>query len=456
MATTIVTLNVSQTQAPTPSQYQRTGAVISQGGTTLAAGSTGLITQTSDFTALVSQAAAITSLAWEADVVTVTLPAAHGIPTGDSTQVTIAGAVPTGYNGTFTATSTGETTFTYPLATDPGSESTPGTWLNYSATELTGAFSTFFAQSAGIACYILELGAGGADSGVAALSAYEALNPSTFYCYLVPRSWAPAPTYVAFASLYESATAKKYFFTTPTLEDYDSFTELFKSVFMEIEAPTVNEASEFSTAAAFSRLLAYNPSPTNQVCPFGNGYQYGVTVYPITPTEKVQFKAANLNYVATGAEGGISNTIIQWGNTCDGRPFNYWYSVDWVQINLDLALANEVINGANNPVAPLYFDQFGINRLQNRAANVMTQAISYGLALGSVILTTLDGTTFATNVATGVYAGYVVVNAVPFVSYNVTNPSDYAEGIYSGLSVVYTPKRGFDNIIVNLNVSDFA
>ncbi|EMD3913601.1 hypothetical protein VQ345_004778 [Salmonella enterica] len=51
--------------------------------------------------------------------------------------------------------------------------------------------------------------------------------------------------------------------------------------------------------------------------------------------------------------------------------YNYWYSVAWCAINLELDLANEVINGSNTTVNPLYYDQQGIGRLQRRALKTL-------------------------------------------------------------------------------------
>lgn len=69
-------------------------------------------------------AKATTALAWAAGVVTATV-ANHGYATGNT--VTIAGAVPAGYNGNFVVTVTGANTFTYQLAADPGAATTQGT-----------------------------------------------------------------------------------------------------------------------------------------------------------------------------------------------------------------------------------------------------------------------------------------------------------------------------------------
>jgi len=140
--------------------------------------------------------------------------------------------------------------------------------------------------------------------------------------------------------------------------------------------------------------------------------------------------AQHVNYIQTGAEGGISRNILALGVTSDGRDFAYWYSVDWIQINVRLQLANAVINGSNNPINPLYYDQDGIDRLQQRAQQV-----------------------FNTGTAVGLVNGTATVNAIGFREYVTLFPSDYATGNYNGLSAEYTPQRGFLRIVFNVNVN---
>jgi hypothetical protein len=70
---------------------------------------------------------AISAITWSSSTVTVTLASAHGLSTGDTATGIITGCTPTGYNGTFTITSTGTTTFTYSLTTNPGTISVKGT-----------------------------------------------------------------------------------------------------------------------------------------------------------------------------------------------------------------------------------------------------------------------------------------------------------------------------------------
>ena len=155
-------------------------------------------------------------------------------------------------------------------------------------------------------------------------------------------------------------------------------------------------------------------------------------------------------------QGGISNTILLYGTTMDGRDFTYWYAVDWVQINLALNATNAIINGSNNPINPLYYNQPGIDVLSQVGASTMSSGVTFGMVLGNVIQTALDGPVLDANINNEDYADLTVVNAVPFVTYSIENPSDYKIGLYAGLAVIFTPARGFEHVIFNVNVTDFV
>lgn len=50
----------------------------------------------------------------------------------------------------------------------------------------------------------------------------------------------------------------------------------------------------------------------------------------------------------------------------------------WCAINLEMDLANEVINGSNTTVNPLYYEQNGIDRLQRRGLKRCALASAMG------------------------------------------------------------------------------
>lgn len=452
MPNPIVTVNVSVTNPPAPNTLQQKGAFISQGATTLDEGTTQLLQSMDDLTSILTGAKALSSLAWSGGTVTATTTSAHGFPNGDTITLTIAGATPAAYNGTFPATITGATTFTYALVSDPGSETVPGTYLPEDVAELVAMATTFFAQGSNTAVSVLELGAGTAAEGITALTTYMTGNKNAFYAYLVPRNWADEASFVTYCGTFTADTAKQYFWVTATTGNYASFANL-KSVVCWVEAPNI-PLTEFSAAADFYVTLNYKPSSTNKVPPNSFAFLSGVTAYPVAgsanQTTLTALANAGVNVVGTGAEGGLSNTLVAYGTMMDKTPFNVWYSIDNVQINLDTDLANEVISGSNNTLNPLYYDQPGINRLQTRAGSTMASEISWGLAVGQLVQTQLPIADFIANYNAGLYASQVVVNAEPFVTYTAENPDDYAQGKYGGLTAVYTPQRGFRQIIFNL------
>ena len=452
----IVTVNVSLQLAPSPSTLQKTGAFISQGGTTKAQNSLTLLTQLSDLTGILKAPAALSSLTWSANVVTATTAAPHGYTTGDVITMTIGGATPAGYNGTFQATITGASTFTYPLAVNPGTETVPGTYVLGAVSELLSMGTTFFAQGSAQSVYVLELGEGTANEGVATLTTWLTNHPLTLYGVLVPREWDANANFLALIASYESTTSKFYFWVTTTTGTYTSYTAQMKDVIAMVEAPGI-PPTEFSLAAAFWVSLNYSPSSTNKVTPFAFSQLFGVTPYPTVGNNTLltQLKTAGVNVVMTGAEGGLTGTYLYWGTTMDVNDFTFWYSIDWMQINCALALANTVINGSNNPLNPLDYDQNGIDRLQASLASVGADAIAFALATGKLTQTEFDGTTLAQQLDANAFTNQMVINAVPFVIYATQNPGDYKIGKYAGLSMIFIVARGFIQIVLNIIATDF-
>ncbi len=269
---------------------------------------------------------------------------------------------------------------------------------------------------------------------------------------MVPRGWDAEATFVTLVGNYATTTSKVMFLVTSTLSTYVSF--INKAVYQLIEAPTI-PVTEFTIAFRAYWILSQDPSSTNQVPPSSYSYALGVTPYPVTNIQKTTFQDANLNYIGTGAEGGISAFVDFYGSLANGDPVNLWYSVDWVQINEQQSISNAIINGSNRQ-PPLYYNQAGIDFLQRVAAQRLGNAVTYGLVLGNVIQTKLPQADFIANLNAGKYLGKAVVNAEPFSVYTAENPNDYAIGQYNGLTAVYTPQLGFKHIVFNLNVNLFA
>jgi len=573
----IVTVHVSIIEAPTPINYQRTGAFVSFGGTSLVPGDTELLTQLADLiepkTAMIINSASwsaglvtvvvgqtitgvnvgdvknlvitgmspagyngthactfasantftytlgtnpgvatimgtaafppmlqtdltITSAIWAASIVTVTT--ATPIPNaavGDVVKFYLYGFIPTAYNGLFNCTITGPSTFTYPLAINPGTVSTTGYLKWQTAIELSQMATTYFGQGNAIGPWVLELGyQSSIDNKVIALENWLAQNPLTIYGFLMPRefgtdpnalpAWSgypspyPNPTrWMALLKQYQAPEKMEYFWVTVTPSTMLTLDETYKDVFKLVEAPVLSDPlaippnsnsgysnvidpeGEFTLASIFYNALSYRPSNTNRISPMAFKYVYGVTEYPQRNNGPllVSFKQASTNYISTGAEGGISFTMVYEGVTADHHDyFNWWYTIDWVQIEINLNLSNAIINGSNNPLAPLYYNQDGINYLETVLFNTMQSASTFGMVLGKIEMTAMDGPDLTNAINGGTFAGKCDVNAVPFLNYTLANPGDYKIGEYDGLSTLFIPSRGFIHILVNVVATDLV
>jgi hypothetical protein len=426
----IVNVTITQQVASAPSTLQKTGAIVSQGGTTLAANASSFLTQATDLTAILAGAEAITTATWASSVVTVTTTTPHGIPNGTVVQGIVSGVTPAGYNGTFAITSTGASTFTYPLVLNPGSMTVAGSFTLADVSELFAQVQTWFAQGSGLGVYVLELGVGTTAAGVTALQAYLNAPTVPFYAYLIPVQWDVEATAPTMFKNFASPTSKVYFYVTTTMATYSNWLAI-KSVLTLVQAPNA-PITEFSMASVMWSACNENPSSSNLMTPMSYSFVYGVTPnLSLTNAQQVTLTTAGVNWIATGAQGQISLTLIQNGLYMDLHPFSYWYGVDWVNINITIALAAAVINGSNTPSNPLYYNQAGINTLQKVAQSTLNTAIAFGLILAPA-----------------------TANAVGFSTYIAQNPSAYAAGTYGGLSATIVPTRGFTSITINLNASN--
>lgn len=433
---TIVTVNTTVTRAPTVSQLQQSGAIVSAGGTTLTAGTYQYCGTLSAVQALLATPLALTGMVWSSGTVTATATATIGLSTGQTFTTTIAGATPAAYNGTYVATVTGANTFTFAIATNPGTETVPGTYLPSNAGFISNAATTFFAQGNSVGVYVLELGAQTtASAAITALQTWITANsnPQVFYAYLLPASWdgASAAALNTMTSNYESPSGQTYFFVTTTVANLPTYATN-KAVYAQVPSPT-KASTEHQLSVDFYNWLANKPGSASPLAPMSYRYAFGVTPWAQvgnqTNINTVLTNYGNLIY--TGAEGGISTACVFKGTTMDGEQAAWWYGIDWFRIQVKQALAAAVINGSNsNP--PLLYDQNGINTLLAVAQNVANSAVKFGCALSAV------------------------VTAVPFAQYTTENPNDYNAGIYNGFSATVVGQNAFLTLTFNLDATQIV
>src|ERR1700721_207474 len=120
----ITKVNVFEQLAPTPNQLQRTGALVSQGGTTLAKNTYSLLTSPASLTPLSPSPLSLTGITQTGGLATAVCAANHGFTISDTVFLTISGATgsTTAYNGTFLCTITTVADFTFAV---PGGTASP-------------------------------------------------------------------------------------------------------------------------------------------------------------------------------------------------------------------------------------------------------------------------------------------------------------------------------------------
>ena len=422
----IVNLSVQVEYAPTPPALQGSGAIVSAGGTTLAANASIFAPTLAAGLAVVTAAHASAAVAYSASLVTVTVPTMTlAVGQTFSTIVTLGSDL--NYDGTYVATVVTSTTFSYTPSATPSASSGTATVTLPGAGFVTQALTEFFAQGNNQGVYILELGAdAGYSATVTNLETYitnYSTTPQVYYAYLLdPLIDATESAALAtLVALHANAEALTYFFTDTTVANMVAYSGS-KSIMTLVPSPTA-PAGAVNITGAFYQFLVNAPGPANVLAPMSYREMQAVKPWTLAGngTTLSSIYTAKANVIVTGAEGGLSNLILSKGTLMDGSQASQWYGIDWYNVNVHQALAAAIIQGSNS-TTPLLYSQAGINALLAIANKWGSSAVAFGCAAS------------------------VVVTAVPYATYIAQNPNDYGNGIYNGLAATVTSQNGFISI----------
>lgn len=463
ITTQIVNLTAQVTVAPTPSSLQQSGALVSVGGTTLTAGTyqfygtlaslQAALSAAGNYAELDNMAATFFAQGTSVGVYVLELGVQTTIPLGiaalqtwitDNPGILYSFCVPADWDTLPAAAST-----TVNGVVDAGSTLPAGTYYTQVAyVNAAGAIGNLspMATTTIATGYELTVTSPPALTGATDYLVYIGTSQTALYLQngsgtaigtnysqvaALLTATSPTETLADLANASSSASGKTYFFPTTTQTNLTSYSG-YKAAYATVESPTV-QAGEFDAAAMMYQWLVNNPSASTPLAPMAYRYLTGVNAWPQTgySTQTQAILSAYGNLVYTGAEGGISNSLIMKGTTMDGSQASWWYGVDWFQIQVKQALAAAIINGSNsNP--PLVYDQAGINTLLKVAQNVANSAITFNCALS------------------------ITITATPFYTYSQQNPTNYKAGIYNGFSATVVGLNGFETITFALDAVEFV
>ncbi len=433
----IVTINETVVIAPTPSQLQQSGAFISVGGTTLTAGTYQFLSSSSALATILSSAGNFAELEnmnttfFANGTVQGVYVLELGVQTTPDAAVS---ALETWINnnpGVFYS-------YLVPANWDSTKDEVGSVIINTAGSGITSITLAFSAPTSGTTA------TGTANLQNGEVVSVTITDPGSGYSSqptITPtvNAGAVAPTLTAILSSafnilagnFSSPTALTYFFGTTTSSTISNYSPN-KSLNLMVESPTA-PSTEFSQAAQFYNWLLNNPGPANKLAPMGYRYLYGVTPWTVLGNSPAinTILSEYGNLIETGSQGGISNSCLFKGTMMDGSQAQWWYGIDWFNIQVNQALAAAIINGSNsNP--PLEYDQAGINTLLSVANRVAKDAVTYGCALSAI------------------------VTAVPFSTYTTDNPSDYKAGLYKGFTATIVGQNGFLQLIFQLEALQFV
>jgi hypothetical protein len=444
--TDIVQVNTRVERSATPNNLQQTLILVSAGGTNLSAGTVREITDVTDLTpllvfgdivpvtnnTLITQDRPTHSLG----VLPSLVPSKYG---NGPVNVTLSGFSPSGWNvGPVPVISTGGgNTYFSPAGVIPNdviseNPTVAGQALfnGGNADELLAWATTYFKTPAVPSCYVLELGVNTPQNQITALATYLLDPKVAAYVYLIPATWRGVAEAVALAANYAYPQFHTYFYLGVDVGADVSAWVGKKSVVMAANTPG-QIATQSPIAAYAARIVTAQPNAAKKMTPITYSPAYGVTSLDPSAALMATLKANRVNWIDSGAEGGLTNTILGSGVTADNLTLNYWYAQDWGQLELDQKIAEAVIRGANNRISPLKYNQQGIDTLSGVIRSVINTGVTFKL-----------------------FDGKYSVTAVPYKKYKVTNPADVAAGIYKGFRSDVAALRGFDQLIFNLTVTD--
>ena len=464
----IVQLAVTLALAPVPSQYQKSAALVSVGGTTLTTGSYQFCATAQDVTAILSAVGNFAELTNMANTFLAQGPTVGcyvlELGTQSTPQDGIAAlqsyiaanpnvfytfTVPDDWD-TMPAPASPTVTITAETSTLPaGTYYTQIAYLNASGTigqlspvvssDVTAASTDALVVTSpdallGATDYLVYMGTSATSLYLQNGSAGTAIGTNYTQSAPILTATAPSTTLADLGNDYSAPASMRYLLVNSSVTNITAYGTMgsnsvwsgYKAIIAAIPSPAM-QAGEFTVAAWAYNIAVNNPGANSKLAPMQYRYLYGVTPWPATgySTEIQTIRDYGGNYVGTGAEGGISANCIRGGTNSALTQISAWYGLDWEMINVQQQVTAAIINGSNtNP--PLEYDQTGIDTLESVAQQEADNGVTFGCAQSAVI------------------------SAIPFYTYNQQQPGDYANGQYNGLSGEIVAQNGFLSLVFNM------
>lgn len=128
----------------------------------------------------------------------------------------------------------------------------------------------------------------------------------------------------------------------------------------------------------------------------------------------------------TFADSMAGQVVIMNGRQMNGKPWEYYYNYYHIEFELKKKLSLLILNGVNNPVSALKYDQDGIDTIKANILSVLESEV----ALGTL---TSYGKSWDSN--TGSFVGQKEITSPEFYAYIAEFPENYANEVIGGFKM---------------------
>lgn len=199
---------------------------------------------------------------------------------------------------------------------------------------------------------------------------------------------------------------------------------------------TENKVGLASTVAGLFASNVFDISDLNPASPFNykilNGSKYNELEYS-TQQDIIQ---KGLNYLSDIS----GNTVLLNGRYQDLVAIDYWYQWDLVAFYLERDLKTLILNGVNNPINIVKYNQDGIDILESRVKATLANMINNGCVTEYAA---------AIDSATGEMISKGDLSVISFNDYIRANPDDYKNEIYKGISFYLRIGKYIRQVVLN-------
>ena len=243
---------------------------------------------------------------------------------------------------------------------------------------------------------------------------------------------------------YQDLQAKTYFFINANNDADFENNQIFKNA-KDSKCVAVffdNTLENYNLAASVAGLFAsykFDISDTNPSSPFNYKAILGVKYQCLIQSLQQNLIQKSLNFMATLA----NNSVLLNGRYTDSFPIEYRYQWDLVSFEVENALQTLILNGVNNPIYIVKYNQDGIDTIRSNIKATLNRMINWGCV-----------TDFSAriNSATGDMENIGDITAIDFNSYVSANPTDYENEIYAGISFYLRIGRYIRQVILSITL----